>query len=152
MTNADRFKAIFGLYATELWAKPEKEFLKWLNADVPDTNVGDTISKQAVIDVLKNVDCSDGVGISALKCDAIDDAVTAIKTLPTVDAVPVVHGHWIKKRYWSEGVGMGESYGYWYACSECNYEVRSGYGSCDDRFCSNCGADMKENGEHGKIN
>ena len=59
-----------------------------------------------------------------------------------VDAVPVRHGHWIKKRYWSEGIGMGESYGYWYACSKCNHEVRSGYGSCDDRFCSNCGARM----------
>lgn len=33
MTNADKFKSIFGLYATELWAKPEKDFLEWLNAD-----------------------------------------------------------------------------------------------------------------------
>lgn len=33
MTNAERFKQTFGLYATELWAKPEKEFLEWLNAD-----------------------------------------------------------------------------------------------------------------------
>jgi len=33
MTNADKFKQIFGLYATELWAKPESEFLKWLNAE-----------------------------------------------------------------------------------------------------------------------
>ena len=31
MTNADKFKQIFGIYATELWAKPEKEFLEWLN-------------------------------------------------------------------------------------------------------------------------
>ena len=53
MTNADRFKAIFGLHATELWAKPEKEFLKWLNADVPDTNVGDMISRQAVIEAMR---------------------------------------------------------------------------------------------------
>ena len=78
------------------------------------------------------------------KCEAaIDDA-------PTVDAVPVRHGRWIKKRYWSEGVGMGESYGYWYACSECNHEVKSGYGGCSDRFCNNCGADMRKDGEaHG---
>lgn len=66
--------------------------------------------------------------------------VQHIDRMPTVDAVPVVHGHWVKKRYWSEGVGMGESYGYWYACSECNHEVRSGYDRCDDKFCSNCGA------------
>ena len=68
-------------------------------------------------------------------CGWLDDA-------PTVDAVPVVHGHWIKKRYWSDGVGMGESYGYWYACSECDHEVRGDYGSCGDRFCSKCGARM----------
>lgn len=32
MYNYELFKKIFGLYATELWAKPEKEFLEWLNA------------------------------------------------------------------------------------------------------------------------
>jgi hypothetical protein len=34
MTNADKFKDIFGLYATELWSMPEKDFLKWLNSEV----------------------------------------------------------------------------------------------------------------------
>ena len=33
MKNADKFKAVFGLYATEAWSKPEDEFLKWLNAE-----------------------------------------------------------------------------------------------------------------------
>jgi ribosomal protein L40E len=33
MTNADKFKQTFRLYATELWAKPESEFLTWLNAE-----------------------------------------------------------------------------------------------------------------------
>lgn len=28
--NAEKFKQIFGIYATELWAMPEEEFLKWL--------------------------------------------------------------------------------------------------------------------------
>lgn len=32
MNNAKKFKQTFGLYATELWAKPESEFLTWLNA------------------------------------------------------------------------------------------------------------------------
>lgn len=31
MTNAEKFEQIFGIYATELWAKPELEFLEWLN-------------------------------------------------------------------------------------------------------------------------
>ena len=34
MTNADKFKSLFGIYATELWAMPEKDFLEWLNSEV----------------------------------------------------------------------------------------------------------------------
>ena len=37
MKNADKFKAVFGLYATELWAMPEGEFLKWLNSEYTET-------------------------------------------------------------------------------------------------------------------
>ena len=33
MTNADLFKQIFGIYATDLWSKPEAEFLEWLNSE-----------------------------------------------------------------------------------------------------------------------
>lgn len=36
MTNADKFKQLFGIYATELWAMPESDFLKWLNEEVPN--------------------------------------------------------------------------------------------------------------------
>lgn len=53
MTNADKFKSIFGLYATELWAKPEKDFLEWLNADAEllgNSEQLDTISRAAVLD------------------------------------------------------------------------------------------------------
>ena len=31
MNNADRFKEVFGIYATEMWSMPEKLFLEWLN-------------------------------------------------------------------------------------------------------------------------
>lgn len=34
MTNADKFKHLFGIYATELWAMSESDFLEWLNEDV----------------------------------------------------------------------------------------------------------------------
>ncbi len=44
--------------------------------------MGDPIDRRAALDALEKIDCSDGVGVSALKCDAIDDAVTAIKALP----------------------------------------------------------------------
>ena len=36
MINADKFEQVFGIYATELWAKPEKEFLEWLNSEVQE--------------------------------------------------------------------------------------------------------------------
>jgi len=53
------------------------------------------IELNAALDALEGIDCSDGVGISTLKCDTVNDAITVIKALPTVDAVPVVHGQWI---------------------------------------------------------
>ena len=36
MTNAEKFKHLFGIYATELWAMPGSDFLEWLNADAQD--------------------------------------------------------------------------------------------------------------------
>lgn len=38
MTNAEKFKELFNIYATELWAMSEKNFLKWLNSEYKDTN------------------------------------------------------------------------------------------------------------------
>jgi len=63
MNNAEKFKQIFGLYATELWSMPESDFLEWLNRDVETTQIdhnadigkkadGDCISRQAAIDAL----------------------------------------------------------------------------------------------------
>ena len=37
MNNAEKFQEIFGYYATEMWAKPEKEFLDWANAEYNTT-------------------------------------------------------------------------------------------------------------------
>ena len=45
--------------------------------------MSDLIDRREAIDALEKIDCSDGVGISLLKCDAVDDAVTAIKALPS---------------------------------------------------------------------
>ena len=71
------------------------------------------------------------------KCVHIDglfsDVVSAfdIAYEPTVDAVPVVHGKWIKKH---------DDIIYWWECSECgNRENVEGRLS---RFCTDCGARM----------
>lgn len=37
MKNADKFKSVFGLYATEVWSMPEGEFLRWLNSESTET-------------------------------------------------------------------------------------------------------------------
>ena len=37
MENADKFKAVFGLDATELWSMTAEEFLKWLNSESTET-------------------------------------------------------------------------------------------------------------------
>ena len=73
----------------------------------------------------------------------------ALGRVETVDAVPVRHGRWIKKRYWSEGVGMGERYGYYYSCSKCGNLVCGGYDECGKKYCDECGARMDgEDGDH----
>lgn len=40
MTNADKFKAVFGMYSEEFWAKPEQDMLSWINSEYqkPQTN------------------------------------------------------------------------------------------------------------------
>lgn len=59
------------------------------------------------------------------------------------DAPPIEpkQGAWIQNDVWSEGVGMGESYGFYYECSECHKEFKGGYKMCYP-FCPNCGAKM----------
>jgi len=38
MTNREKFKEIFNLYITEVWAKPEKEFLEWANSNYKEVS------------------------------------------------------------------------------------------------------------------
>ena len=40
MTNADKFKTVFGMYSEEFWAKPEQDMLSWINSEYqePQTN------------------------------------------------------------------------------------------------------------------
>ena len=70
-----------------------------------------------------------------------DTLLKAIKELPSADRP---QGEWIRDRYWSRGVGMGEEYGFFYKCSMCEYEVEDGYTRCGFNFCPYCGADMRK--------
>lgn len=49
-------------------------------------------------------------------------------------------GHWIPGEMWSEGIGMGESYGYYFTCSECGRRIKGGYPNCGEPYCSRCGS------------
>lgn len=64
-----------------------------------------------------------------------------IKAIPSASSP---QGEWIRDRYWSRGIGMGEEYGFFYKCSLCEYEVENGYTRCGFNFCPNCGAYMRE--------
>lgn len=68
-----------------------------------------------------------------------------IKNAPTIEPERK-KGHWIKGKMWSEGIGMGETYGFYYTCSECNSSVQGGYDVCGKNFCEKCGADNREDG------
>ena len=52
-------------------------------------------------------------------------------------------GKWIRDGSWSEGCGMGETYGYYYKCSECGAKFKNDYKKCSYNFCPHCGAIMK---------
>ena len=66
-----------------------------------------------------------------------------IDNAPTIDAVPARRAHWIQEEYWSEGIGMGESYGHYYKCSACGERVKLHDPYLDD-YCRKCGAEMYE--------
>ena len=65
-------------------------------------------------------------------CDS--GAVIHIKEAPTIDAEPVIHGRWIKKRIMSIEWNCSEIY---YTCSKCNRTIE-----CDSPYCPYCGAKM----------
>ena len=65
----------------------------------------------------------------------VDDLLTA----PTVDAVEVVHGEWVRNE---------DDECYWYTCSECaEYPMRDRWGDEKlTKYCPNCGAKMDGDG------
>lgn len=90
MNNADKFKSAFGLYATEVWAMPEKEFIDWLNKEddghtieqkQKGAKMDELISRAAVKDLIMETD--------PFWCEGMTRAIfEGVKRLPTIDAVP----------------------------------------------------------------
>lgn len=74
------------------------------------------------------------------KYDAYYEMLNIIKEQPTIDAEPVVHGHWIIK------YDLGEPRGA--ICSNCEGEIsydRNGlFDTLEAEYCHHCGAKMDE--------
>lgn len=69
-----------------------------------------------------------------------DDIVWALESAPTVDAVPVRHGHYVGE---GDGYANGELvYDVW-KCSECGCVFEDDYEKPTYNYCPNCGADMR---------
>ncbi len=66
------------------------------------------------------------------------------KVLDAVEHPKRIKGHWICDISWSEGVGMGESYGHYWKCDKCGHLEQGDWGECGCNFCSNCGSDNRE--------
>ena len=95
----------------------------------------DCVSRTKVAEILKNNE------------SYFDEVWYCIDLINKVDDLPPVQPRrnkkmWIKTDYWSEGCGMGETYGYYYECPCCGNKVKGDYDKCSYRFCSKCGTEM----------
>lgn len=67
----------------------------------------------------------------------ITDETRGIEQKKYVEDRP--HGEWIYGECWSEGIGMGETYGQYKICPFCGYKAKEE----PRNFCQKCGADMR---------
>lgn len=158
MTNADKFKQMFGLYATELWSKTEVEFLAWLNSDFSSSeipNSSDCISRQTAIDATyaetvstnpehfksskKFIGYMDDIDISDFGrwqwANGFNTALVAIKI--KLEKLPSAEPE-RKKGKWTIKTGK---LAIWDVCSECKKMVI--HKAPFYNYCPNCGADMR---------
>lgn len=74
-------------------------------------------------------------GESVLIAVGLDDACDIVKSVPTVDAKPVLHGRWVKKEYKSVDSVL-------WLCSECNRRAADKFEIRSWKYCPSCGAKM----------
>ena len=144
MTNADKFKSLFGLYATELWSKSEKEFLEWLNADAnlqPNLQLScniatDCISRQDAIDEIDEwikAFRENGHKESAADACLIQDGIIQLPSTQLIKSDIIQCGyctHHVPPAYCKENDGIWRPFDY---CSKAErkkneYDIQTG---CD---------------------
>lgn len=98
------------------------------------------LEQESCDDAISRTDMLDAIGHGTTYTS--EDLQRIIKALPSVTPKRE-QGEWIKGEPWSEGYGMGETYGYYYTCSKCGNLVQGDYNACDMKYCPNCGAEMR---------
>ena len=86
------------------------------------------------------------VGEAPCRACSVDDMKSEIEDAPTIDALPVVHGHWVKTE-WMEYDGHFECIHYadeGLKCSVCKNAFRAALLLVRNSYCPNCGAKMDE--------
>lgn len=141
MNNADVFKRVFGIYAEEFWSYTEKQMLDWINADNPDTNVGDMISRQAAIEIIQNL--YPGMPrVPLLRKDWAERYEPYIRTEKAIKELPTAPerktGKWVGTEF--DGYADGYPVYYEWKCSACGRIVEDEEPTWN--FCPNCGAEM----------
>lgn len=102
--------------------------------------MADLIDRQAILNHIEKIRrgvMMDGSRISSIIVNGMDLCEKAVMNQPTVDAVPVVHGHW------KEDTG---GYGFW-ICSHCGFVSEASAADLLYRYCPHCGARMEESEE-----
>ena len=107
--------------------------------------MNDLISRQAAIDALDkrfdSIPMEQTTEILLLRKDLRElPSAQLEQEEPTVDAVPVKHGHYVGE---GDGYANGELvYDVW-KCSECGCVFEDEYEKPTYNYCPNCGADMR---------
>lgn len=70
--------------------------------------------------------------VNSTDAETVQRCVEVISNMPTVDAVPVVHGHWKEDP---------SGYGFW-ICSACGFVSEASAANMLYKFCPVCGAKM----------
>lgn len=103
------------------------------------------IDRQEVLSILRVLGC-----FANPKC--LDGIRKQVKELPTVDAVPVVHGRWLSACEYGLKLGITDAEAlerlkedkWWKFCKDCGEGVKGSH-----NYCPNCGAKMDGGAEDG---
>lgn len=107
------------------------------------------IDRETIIKTIKENPFTMSMGcLTVDECNGMNRArkllAELFKTLPAIDAVPVVHGEWFEQ----DNPGQFDFRDTWVRCSNCNY-LTTAVWSHSHKYCPNCGAKMDGGADNG---